>query len=73
MPHPVDEGGRSREEPHGAIGAQHGDGAFERYTDIANIAAEGEQSLGRGFIHDFRLRARSIVTPTSSNVAATGA
>src|ERR1700746_2823534 len=64
---------RTRDEPHGAVGAQHCDGAFERGADFAEIAAEREQSLSRRPVHDLRVRARSIVTPTSSNVAATGA
>ena len=64
---------RARDKAHGAIGAQHCNGALERGADVAEIAAQREQSFGQRLIHDLRLRARSIVTPTSSNVAAIGA
>ena len=37
---------RARDKPHGAIGAQHGNGAFERSADVAQIAAERQQSFG---------------------------
>src|SRR5262249_14718569 len=64
---------RARDKAHGAIGAQYGNSALEGGADVAEIAAQREQRLGRRLIHDLCLRARSMVTPTSSNVAATGA
>src|SRR5262249_38405328 len=65
--------GRARYQPHRSLVAQHHDRAFERGAHVTDIAAEREQSLGRRPSHDLQVRVRSIVTPTSSNVAATGA